>query len=137
MGFEQFGIVSFTGITKTEQFVEFLKNNELRGTVCKACGAKFFPPRSDCDKCFSNEMDWFPIVGEGTLLTFTKAMYAPAGFEGDVPYMLGVAEFGDGIKVFGRLDKSLGDEAVKTGMKVKVRIVGLDNDRMSYELVAA
>lgn len=137
MGFEQFGIISFAGITKTEQFVEFLKDNELRGTVCKACGAKFFPPRSDCDKCLSSDMDWFPISGEGTLVTFTKAMYAPAGFEKDVPYVLGVAEFGGGIKVFGRLEKALADEAVKPGMKVRIRIVGLDNERLSYELVAA
>jgi uncharacterized OB-fold protein len=137
MGFEQFGVISFTGMTKTEQFVEFLKNKELRGAVCKACGAKYFPPRSDCEKCLSSDMEWFPISGEGTLLTFTKAMYAPAGFEKDVPYVLGVAEFADGIKVFGRMDKSLSDEAIKPGMKVKVRVVDLDNDRLSYELAAA
>jgi uncharacterized protein len=137
MGFEQFGVISFTGMTKTEQFVEFLKNKELRGAVCKACGAKFFPPRSDCSKCLSSDMDWFLIAGEGTLVTFTKAMYAPAGFEKDVPYVLGVAEFGDGVKVFGRMDKSLSDEAIKAGMKVRVRIMDLDNDRLSYELVAA
>jgi uncharacterized protein len=137
MGFEQFGVISFTGMTKTEQFVEFLKDKELRGAVCKACGAKFFPPRSDCSKCLSSDMDWFHIAGEGTLVTFTKAMYAPAGFEKDVPYVLGVAEFSDGVKVFGRMDKSLSDEAIKPGMKVKVRVVDLDNDRLSYELVAA
>jgi uncharacterized protein len=137
MGFEQFGVISFTGVTKTEQFVEFLKSNELRGTACKSCGAKFFPPRSDCDKCLGNDMDWFPIIGEGTLITYTKAMYAPAGFENDVPYVLGVAEFSDGIKVFGRLDKSLSDDAIKAGMKVKVRIISMDDDRLSYELIAA
>ena len=137
MGFEQFGIISFTGVTKAEQFVEFLRNNELRGTVCKGCGAKFFPPRSDCDKCLGNEMDWFPITGEGTLVTYTKAMFAPAGFEKEVPYVLGVAEFPGGIKVFGRLDKSLPDEKIKAGMKVKVNILTLENDRMSYELTSA
>jgi uncharacterized protein len=137
MGFEQFGVISFTGVTKTEQFVEFLRNNELRGTVCRSCGANFFPPRSDCDKCLGNDMDWFPIIGEGTLITYTKAMYAPAGFENDVPYVLGVAEFSDGIKVFGRLDKSLPDDAIKAGMKVKVRIISMDDDRLSYELIAA
>jgi uncharacterized protein len=137
MGFDQFGIISFTAITKTEQFVEYLKNNEIRGTVCKECGAKFFPPRSDCKVCLSSDMDWFPIEGEGALVTFTKAMYAPAGFEKDVPYALGVAEFADGIKVFGRLDKSIPDESLKTGIKVKVRIVDLEGDRFTYELTPA
>jgi len=137
MGFEQFGIVSFTGTTKAEQFIEFLQNNELRGTVCMRCGAKFFPPRSDCDVCLSSDMEWYAIAGEGTLITFTKAMYAPAGFEKDAPYVLGVAEFPDGTKVFGRLDKSLSDEAVKPGMKVKIKTVNLENDRLTYELTAA
>ena len=137
MGFEQFGIVSFTGTTKAEQFIEFLKDNELRGTVCMRCGAKFFPPRSDCDVCLSNDMEWYAITGEGSLITFTKAMYAPAGFEKDAPYVLGVAEFPDGTKVFGRLDKSLSDEAIKTGMKVKIKTVSLENDRLSYELTTA
>ena len=137
MGFDQFGIVSFTSATKAEQFVEFLKSNEIRGTVCKECGAKFFPPRSDCSVCLSDQMGWFPISGEGTLISFTKAMFAPAGFEKDVPYTLGVAEFVDGLKVFGRMDRSLPDEAVKAGMKVKIRTVDLGNDRLSYELTAA
>jgi uncharacterized OB-fold protein len=137
MGFEQFGILSFTGITKADQFVEFLKNNEIRGTVCKSCGAKFFPPRSDCAGCFSDQMDWFPVTGEGTLISFTKANFAPAGFEKDVPYMLGVAEFGDEIKVFGRIDKALPEDSVKVGMKIKIRTLQLDEDRLSYELTAA
>ncbi|MBI4966452.1 MAG: Zn-ribbon domain-containing OB-fold protein [Desulfomonile tiedjei] len=137
MGFEQFGIISFTGTTKAEQFIDFLKDNELRGTVCMRCGAKFFPPRSDCDVCLSSDMEWYAVTGEGTLITFTKAMFAPAGFEKDAPYVLGVAEFPDGTKVFGRLDKSLSDDAIKPGMKVKIKTVNLENDRLSYELTAA
>ncbi len=137
MGFEQFGIVSFTTATKTGRFVEFLKTGELRGTVCKECGARFFPPRADCSKCLGDEMDWFLVDGEGTLLSYTKATFAPAGFEKDVPYSLGVAEFTDGIKVFGRLDKAMAEESVKAGMKVKVRIVDLGDDRLSYELTGA
>jgi len=137
MGFEQFGVASFTGATKAGKFVEFLKENEIRGTVCKECGKKYFPPRSDCSVCFSNEMEWLPISGDGALLSYTKAMFAPAGFEKDVPYMLGVAEFADGMKVFGRLDKSLPEGSVKVGMKIRIRVVDLGNDRISYELTAA
>ena len=137
MGFEQFGVISFTGATKAEEFVEFLKNNEIRGTLCKSCGAKYFPPRSDCNVCLGSEMDWFAISGPGTLITYTKAMFAPAGFEKDVPYALAVAEFGDGIKVFGRVDKSIPDEAIKPGMKVNVRTVNLDDGHLSYEFIAA
>ena len=129
MGFEQFGVVSFTSTTKAAQFVDFLMNNELKGTVCKDCGAKFFPPRTDCNV--------YSIAGQGTLLSFTKAMFAPAGFEKDVPYLLGVAQFEDGTKVFARLDKSLDESIIKPGLKVVIKVVHLDNDRVSYELTAA
>jgi hypothetical protein len=137
MGFGEFGVVSFTDSTKAEKFVELLKDNQLSGTVCKDCGVKFFPPRSDCNVCLSDNMDWFPISGDGSLLSFTKAMFAPAGFEKDVPYLIGVAEFADGIKVFGRLDKNLSDEQVKVGMRVKPQKVDLEDGRLSYELTAA
>lgn len=137
MGFELFGVVSFTGATKSEQFVEFLKNNELRGTVCMDCGAKYFPPRSDCAACLSDQMDWFLVSGVGVLISFTEAKFAPAGFEKDVPYKLGVAQFDDGVKVFGRIDKSLAEDAVTVGMKVKVQTVDLGDERISYELTAA
>ncbi len=137
MGFEQFGIISFTASTKAEPFVEFLKNNELKGTVCKDCGAKFFPPRTDCNVCLGQDMDWFSITGSGTLLSYTKAMFAPAGFEKEVPYLLGVAEFADGIKVFGRIDKALDESLIRPGLKVSVKVVRLDNDRVTYELTAA
>lgn len=137
MGFEQFGVVSFTSTTKAAQFVDFLMNNELKGTVCKDCGAKFFPPRTDCNVCLGENMDWYSIAGQGTLLSFTKAMFAPAGFEKDVPYLLGVAQFEDGTKVFARLDKSLDESIIKPGLKVVIKVVHLDNDRVSYELTAA
>lgn len=137
MGFEQFGIVSFTATTKTEKFVDLLKEGKVSGTICKSCGAKFFPPRSDCNVCLSDEMEWFDIPGNGDLITFTQAMFAPAGFEKDVPYILGVAQFADGAKVFGRIDKSISKENIKPGMKVKLKVVDLENDRLSYVLTAA
>jgi uncharacterized protein len=135
MGFDQFGIISFTATTKAEQFVDLLKENRLCGTVCKECGAKFFPPRSDCNVCLSDDMEWFEVAGDGILLSFTKAMFAPAGFEKDVPYALGVAEFLAGVKVFGRLSKTGDESKIKVGSKVGIRVVNLENDRLSYELV--
>jgi len=137
MSFDQFGVISFTSATKTEKFVELLQDNRLSGTVCKSCGAKFFPPRSDCSFCLSDEMDWFGIDGPGELISYTTAMYAPAGFEKDVPYSLGVAEFPEGVKVFGRLDKSIPDDQLKAGLKVKVKVVSSGEGRVSYKLSAA
>ncbi len=136
MGFEKFGRKSFTGVTKTAQFVDFLAEGKVEGTVCKECGAKFFPPRADCSTCLSKEMDWFEMPKTGKLETFTTAYYAPYGFEKDCPYTMGVVDFG-GIKLFARLAGDLKPEDVKVGMDVSVRPLKYEDDQMSFEIFKA
>jgi len=48
MGFEKFGRKSFTAMTKTTKFVDLLGEGKIEGTVCKKCGAKFFPQGRLC-----------------------------------------------------------------------------------------
>jgi uncharacterized protein len=137
MGFEKFGRKSFTGITKTAKFVDFLAEGKVEGTVCKKCGAKFFPPRADCSVCLSKEMDWFEMPKNGKLETFTTAMYAPFGFEADPPYTMGVVDFGGGLKLFARLAKDIKPEDVSVGMGVAIRTMKYDDGQMSFEIVKA
>jgi len=137
MGFEKFGRKSFTGITKTAKFVDFLVEGKVEGTVCKKCGAKFFPPRADCSVCLSKEMDWFEMPKNGKLETFTTAMYAPFGFEADPPYTMGVVDFGGGLKLFARLAKDIKPEDASVGMAVAIRTMKYDDGQMSFEIVKA
>jgi len=137
MGFEKFGRRSFTAMTKTAKFVDFLAEGKIEGTVCKKCGAKFFPPRSDCATCFSNEMEWFDMPQKGKLETFTTAYYAPFGFEADPPYTMGVVDFGNGLKLFARISKEIKLEDVKVGMDVSVRPLKYDDGQQSFEIVKA
>jgi len=137
MGFEKFGRKSFTAVTKTAKFVDLLAEGRIEGTACKGCGAKFFPPRADCAKCFSKNMDWFEMPRKGKLETFTTSHYAPFGFEGDPPYTMGVVDFGDGLKLFARMAKDIKPEDVKVGMNVTVRPLKYDDGQLSFEITRA
>src|SRR5512139_2739048 len=137
MGFEKFGRKSFTAMTKTAKFVDLLAEGKIEGTICKDCGAKFFPPRADCAKCFSKNMDWFEMPKKGKLETFTTAQYAPFGFEADPPYTMGVVNFGGGLKLFARLDKGMKPEDVKVDMDVKVKTLKYDDRQISFEITKA
>ena len=137
MGFEKFGRKSFTAVTKVVKFVDLLAEGKIDGTLCKKCGAKFFPPRSDCATCFSKDMDWFDMPKKGTLETFTTAYYAPFGFEKDPPYTMGVVDFGDGLKLFARVAKEIKLEDVKVGMDVGIRTLSYDDGQISFEIVKA
>ncbi len=137
MGFEKFGRKSFTGMTKTAKFVDLLGEGKVEGTVCKQCGAKYFPPRSDCAACLSKDMEWYEMPKKGKLETFTTAYYAPYGFEKDCPYTMGVVSFGEGPKLFARMAKDIPVEQVKVGMEVSVRPLTYEDGQVSFEIIKA
>jgi uncharacterized protein len=133
MGFERFGTVSFTGQTKSSAFVDFLDRGKLAGTRCKTCGTTFFPPRADCFRCLPGEMEWVEVAGKGRLLSFSTLIYAPTGFEADLPYTLALAEFEHEMKVFGRLSKAIPVEELRIGMDLEPAVIRLPGDRVTYE----
>ena len=134
--FSKFGTVSFTALTKTNDFIDHLEEGKVMGTKCKKCGQIFFPPRADCYSCFSSDMEWFEVSGKGRLLSHTKLIYAPVGFDEDLPYSLALVDYGD-YKVFGRLNKDIPDEEIKIGMEVVPQVVKLLKGKISYEFTKA
>ncbi|MBN1548231.1 MAG: Zn-ribbon domain-containing OB-fold protein [Syntrophaceae bacterium] len=131
--FDKFGTVSFMGVSKTNDFIDYLAQGKVMGTRCKACGKSFFPPRADCFNSLASDMEWFEVTGTGTLLTFSTLRYAPVGFEGDLPYTIAVVDYGD-YRVFGRIDKSIAspDDELKVGMSMKVVAGKTANDQLTY-----
>lgn len=136
MGFEKFGTVSFTAQTKVDKFVDLLAEGKVAGTKCKSCGKTYFPPRADCSNCLASDMEWLEISGPGKLISFSTLIYAPTGFEEDLPYTIALADFGD-VKVFGRMSKDLKEEDMKIGMDVEVVPVKLQGEQVAYEFKKA
>jgi len=129
--FKKFGTVSFTAITKTNDFVGYLEQGKVMGTQCKKCGLTFFPPRADCYQCLSSDVEWFEVGGTGKLLAYSRLQFGPMGFEGDLPYCIAVVDYGK-FKVFGRIAKDVPEEEIKIGMDVKTVANKLPNDQLNY-----
>ena len=129
--FCKFGTVSFTGLTRVNDFIDYLEQGKVMGTKCTACGQKYFPPRADCCKSLSSDMEWFEVTGPGTLLSFSTLSYAPVGFGPELPYTIAVMDYGE-YKVFGRIDKSIPIEAIAVGMKLKTTACRLSEGKVSY-----
>jgi uncharacterized OB-fold protein len=137
MGFEKFGMVSFTSETKAQDFVTYLEEGKVMATRCKQCGQVYFPPRMDCADCIDSEVEWFEITDKGKLVTYTTVNYGPTGFEDDTPYILAVAEFPSGVKVFGRLEQGMYESDIETGMSVRLVSMRLPSENVSYVLLRA
>ena len=129
--FKKFGTVSFTSITKVNDFIDFLEKGKIVGTRCKGCGLVFFPPRADCYQCLSSDMEWFEVSGTGKLVTYSKLEYAPVGFGDDLPYAIALIDYGE-YKIFGRIAGDLSDDEIKVGMEMKTVVNELPNGQLNY-----
>ena len=133
MGFERFGVKSFVSETKAKGFVDYLEKGKIMTTRCKKCHNITFPPKMDCLKCRSSDVEWVEIKERGKLEAFTTVLYGPAGFENEVPYTLATVGFPNGIKVFGQINNKIPTEEIKAGMELKIVPITLSQNRFSYQ----
>jgi len=134
MGFEKFGKVNYTAETKVKDFVNHLEKGKIEATQCKVCKKVYFPPRMDCSNCLStDQMSWKEINNKWTLLTYTKAHFAPTGFEEDTPYVLVIAESSEGLKTLARLSKDVSEDKLTLGMQLRLVPVKLPHEKIAYE----
>jgi uncharacterized OB-fold protein len=129
--FSKFGTVSFTAITKVNDFIDYLEEGSVMATRCTDCGMIFFPPRADCYRCLASNMEWVAVTGTGKLVTYSKLQYAPIGFGDDLPYAIALLDYGD-YKVFGRIAASVPEDEIKIGMDMKTVANRLPDGRLNY-----
>lgn len=129
--FKKFGTKSFTSVTKVNDFIDNLENGKVMATRCKDCGIVFFPPRADCYKCLSSNVEWYEVSGEGKLVTYSKLKYAPVGFEDDLPYCIALLDYGD-FKIFGRIASNVPEEEIELGMEMRTKANKLPNGQLNY-----
>ncbi len=134
MGFEKFGWISYTSQTRMSKFIGYLEEGKIYGTECKECGCVQFPPRAHCVRCLSSNFEWKELSGDCALITYTKVDAAPSMFKDQAPYLLGLAEFSEGPKVFAWIEKEIPEDQLGAGMKLKLKVTKLTNGNLTYLL---
>jgi uncharacterized OB-fold protein len=123
-------------ITKAGKFFEALKEKKLVGTKCRKCGTNYFPPRVDCSKDFSEDMEWVEYSGEGELMTYTVNTTPPESFSKYGTYIIAIVKLIEGPALMTWL-KDINPEDVKVGMKLKVEFVESPEMGIKYNFVRA
>jgi uncharacterized OB-fold protein len=118
--FSWFGKVSYCPHTKVSRFADLLKTGRIAASRCAACGLVSFPPRADCPKCLSGEFGWVEVSGRGKILTWTRIDAAPAGFEDDAPYTIGVVDLEEAGRLLAWFGDSIPESEIRIGMDVQV-----------------
>ena len=83
------------------------------------CGLFQFYPRPFCLRCAAGELEWRDASGNGRLHTFSVLERTPnPEFQGDLPYVLGIVELDEGVRV-------------------TADVVGIDHDQLRCEMPVA
>lgn len=86
---------------------------------CKDCGKTILPPRPLCPYCYSDDLQWTQLKGEGTVVTYTAIHVASPDFKNLVPYIVGVVKLDEGLPFIGMIKTASLDD-VKVGTRVSI-----------------
>ena len=101
----------------------------LVGGKCSNCGKMYYPIKKVCRVCGSRDFKETKLSDKGKLVSFTVIRSPPSGYEEYVPYVVGIVELADGIRVISQIvDCDIED--VRTGMELEAtfRRISTDGD---------
>jgi uncharacterized OB-fold protein len=81
---------------------------------CTNCGKITYPKRIVCPNCRGKDFVSIKIEDEGKLITYTKLYATPEGIE-QMPLVLGILEFSNGVRMTGQIegkDVKIGDKFI-------------------------
>jgi uncharacterized OB-fold protein len=106
----------------------------LLASRCTVCGNVLFPRVDGCTYCSADDPEPVELAGPGTLWSWTAVTAPPPGYQGEVPFGVGVVELPEGVRVIGRLTE--GDPgALSAGQAMELRIVPLHTDEDGNDVV--
>ena len=87
------------------------------GSYCSKCQKTYFPKRGFCLKCGEEDLKDLKISNPGKLVSFTVIRNAPAGFEDQAPYIVGIIELAPKIRVTAQII-NIDPKKLKIGQKL-------------------
>jgi uncharacterized protein len=106
----------------------------LLGSRCSACGAHHFPRHDTCPYCSVEDPVAVDLSPLGTLWSWTAVTSGPPGYQGEIPYGVGVVELPEGIRVIARLTEA-DPGSLELGRPMELKVVPLHVDGEGNEVV--
>ncbi|MGO9954974.1 MAG: Zn-ribbon domain-containing OB-fold protein [Solirubrobacteraceae bacterium] len=104
------------------EFYAHARSGTLHLQRCTGCGAFRHPPRYVCASCGARAFEWVASPGRGTLFSWTVT-HRPydRGWADQLPYVTGVIELEEGVRLVGALHGYARDE-LALGLALRVRL---------------
>jgi len=121
----------------SQPFWDGTRQRELRLQRCTACATYRFPPLVLCRNCLSEDHEWVPTTGIGTLYSYV-IQHRPAtpAFIEDLPYVVAIVELDEGPLMLTNIVDCPFDD-LNVGMRVAVTYVDASSDITLYPFTPA
>jgi uncharacterized OB-fold protein len=74
------------------------------------------------------------LDGKSNLVTFTQVFFAPPAFQPETPYLLGLAELTNGLRVFAPISPTVDKKQLKPGVELNLKVAKGSRDNLYYWL---
>lgn len=120
---------------QTQPYWDGCALGELRYQCCADCASVQPIPRSLCQQCHSQRLDWKVSQRSGTVLSFTTVYRAPLPvFKSMVPYVIAIVDMDEGFRV---MANALAPATQGLAIGARVRVDFQDVEGMALPVVAA
>jgi uncharacterized OB-fold protein len=76
-------------------FWEGLKEREFRVPQCQSCGAFNWVPYPACKTCFSDDLKWVAVSGDGTVWSYSIVDRGAGAFALEAPYVVALVKLAE------------------------------------------
>lgn len=112
----------FAGRTGSRFLVSLRDEKKIKGVRCEKCNKVFIPPRSNCERCFSNiSENWVELKPTGTVTGYTVIRYAEPHQPVNSPYILALIKLDGSDTPITHIVKGISASQMKVGLRVKAR----------------
>ena len=103
-----------------QEFFDQCREHRLVLRRCRDCDSFLHPPRPNCPKCASANLEWVESNGRGTVYTFTLTRQPVSrAFVGRLPWAVVEVELEEGVHLISNL-VDCDPEKIEIGMAVEV-----------------
>ena len=99
------------------RFRESLERGRPEIQACGSCRALRWPPREVCHACLATAVEWRPIGGEGTVVSYIVVRSTPNATR-RLPYCVVHVELDEGVRFTANLLKA-DPASARVGMRVR------------------
>ena len=118
----------------TTAFWEGAKRGELMLQFDPKSAKYQFWPRANSVQTGRRDLEWKPATGRGTLYSYTVTHVPAAGFEDGGPYIVGLIELDEGVRIIGNV-RDVPEDAIEIGMRMKVVWEPIGDDATYFAFV--